>query len=90
MSLKRCALVHVNLERIGWTTVRPKTQWTIVHAFGPFQSDVDQKAYSPPTIAGVTVFMPPNPMENPVYIFVNHVDGKRIRVRFMDLKTSRC
>ena len=82
--------MHVNLERVGWTIVRPKTQWTIVHALGPFQGDVGHTAYTPPSIPGVTVFMPPNLMANPVYVFVNHVDGKRIRVRLSRLDTSVC
>ncbi|KAI1783924.1 hypothetical protein LXA43DRAFT_1067239 [Ganoderma leucocontextum] len=76
---KRYALVNATLERVGRTHVRMKTQWAIVEPPEPFQGDVEPVVPTAPSVAGVTTFMPQNPLASPVFMFISHLDGRRIR-----------
>ena len=72
--------MNVELQSIGATRVRVKSQWTIVHARAMFQGSVEPATPGVPIVSGTTIFMPQDPLRSPVYIFVNYIHGRRIRV----------
>ncbi|KAI1782641.1 hypothetical protein LXA43DRAFT_1068446 [Ganoderma leucocontextum] len=75
----RYVLVNANLERVGRNHVRMKTQWTVVEPPRDFLGDVEPAVPTAPSVHGVTIFVPQNPLARPVYMFISHLDGKRIR-----------
>ena len=79
--LQRYALINANLERLGQDYVRMRTQWTVVYPPAGRQLTVGPPAPAIPDTRGIIIFMPNDAMASPVYIFVNYIDGKRIRVR---------
>lgn len=77
---QRYALVNAELEKVGQHRVRVKTLWTVVEHTGSVQINEEATLPLTPTVPGVTTFMPHNPLANPVYVFISHLDGRRIRV----------
>ena len=78
---KRYVLITVNLKRLGLDYVRMKTQWTVVYQPAGRQATGEPSIPATPATRGVTMFMPTDALSSPVYMFVNYMDGKRIRVR---------
>nr|VWO96378.1 Histidine protein kinase 1 (EC [Ganoderma boninense] len=76
---KRYALIHAILEGVSQGHVRMKTQWAVVHPPPGVQANGQPFALATPYIPGVTVFGPADSITSPVYVFVNYLNGKRIR-----------
>ena len=77
---QRYALVKAEVEKIGQHHVRLKTLWTVVEHPGSVNINEEATVPSTPSVPGVTTFMPRNPLANPIYVFISHLDGRRIRV----------
>lgn len=73
-------LINVDLQMIGNTHLRLRTQWTTVHPTIQFQGGLGHSAPGTSRISGVVVFVPEDPVTHPVFMFVNYINGKRARV----------
>ena len=70
----------MELQVVGGTRVRVKTQWTIVQAEGTSLTALDAPRPQAPVVPGVVLFVPDDVMRRPVYMFVNYIHGRRVRV----------
>ena len=82
MGFQRYALVNADVQKVGQHRVRVRTLWTVVEHPGSVQVNGDTTLPSMPPVPGVMTFMPRNALVNPVYVFISHLDGRRIRVSY--------
>ena len=76
-------LVNVEVQVIGGVRARVKTQWTRVQPPSKFQGALNGSTLMVPKIDGVTVFTPNEALASPLFMFINYIHGRRVRVSFM-------
>ena len=73
-------LANIELEVIDGARARVRSQWAKVQPPSKFQGGLLASTIVVPDIFGITMFVPDDVLLRPIFMFVNYIHGRRIRV----------